>query len=343
MSKRICWVITDGSAGMENQAWGLAEKLGFEVVLKRIFLKKPWLYLSPYFRLFKKYSFYYQDNTNSSTLLSPSWPDLVVACGRKSILPALYVKEEGGNKTKLVYLQDPKISTKHFDVVICPEHDKLTGENVIKMHGAPHRVKQDQLDKAKMEFEEIFYKHDFKDDSDTPESNPRTHKRIGVLLGGPNRVYDFGAKEAEIIANQLLVLQKLESSTLIITPSRRTSQDAMEVFNQKFRGKKNIYFWNRKGLNPYFGILALTDAIILTCDSISMASEVAYTDKNMYFLKLPGGSKKFNNYHNYLFLKKRASWLEIKGKMKVDYSRNNSLNEEDELIKKLQQMLKLSQ
>ena len=92
------------------------------------------------------------------------------------------------------------------------------------------------------------------------------------------------------ITNKLIKIQK-QGYSLIISPSRRTPEFAINIFKDKFQNNQNIYFWDRKGHNPYFAILNSCDILMVTCDSISMASEVISTDKPVYFLNLPGGSR----------------------------------------------------
>ena len=39
---------------------------------------------------------------------------------------------------------DPKVNLNNFDCIICPEHDNLEGENVIKTKGAIHYLTNDK-------------------------------------------------------------------------------------------------------------------------------------------------------------------------------------------------------
>ena len=150
-TKNICWIVTEGSLGMENQALGLGEAMDYSCVVKRIKLRKPWLFFTPYLSFAKKYCL-----SKEGDILSNPWPELIIACGRKSILPSLYVKEASLGRTQLIYLQNPKISTKHFDLVICPIHDNLSGNNVIKMVGAPHQVTEEKLRESIPIFKDNF-------------------------------------------------------------------------------------------------------------------------------------------------------------------------------------------
>lgn len=313
----LCWVMTDGSAGMENQALGLAESLGFEIIIKHIILRCPWTWIAPYIRIGKKYCLH----KNSDQLRSP-WPDFVIACGRKSILPALYVKEKNF-KTKLIYLQDPKISPKYFDAIICPKHDKIEGDNVIKSCCSIHRISEKNLSIGKSQFEHLF----------------ATYKspRIGVLIGGTNHVYKYSKETTIYIANKLISLCKNDNVSLLVTTSRRTPERLFKILKEKFIDYDNIYLWDRTSPNPYFGILALSDILILTPDSISMISEAASTDKPIYIIPIEGGSKKFNLFHNYLLERKRVRWLENHHTLfKV-----KKINEIPIVVKKLKKLLSI--
>lgn len=316
MSK-ICWVITDGSAGMENQAWGLAEALGYQVVVKHIKLRQPWLGFAPYFRLFKGYCL----DPLSDALEAP-YPELIIASGRRSILPALWIKEQNPHGTKLIYLQNPKISSRFFDAVICPHHDRYKGPNVIPMEGATHRITSLNLDKGRAEFSELLGKY--------------KRPKVGVLIGGPNRVYRFDEEVALDLSTQLIQLLETQKVDLLITPSRRTPPAVLSVFKEKFQNySDHIFFWDQVGTNPYFGILAMSDALLVTCESVSMISEVVSTDKPCYLIPLPGGSKKFEVFHERLNARQRTKWFEGR----IDFTQATPWNETEDVVKKLKPFL----
>ena len=89
----VCWCLSDGRPGMENQAVGLAEAMGLTPVVKRVILKTPWRIASPHITAFKRFAF----SKKGDALASP-WPDIVIATGRPSILPALHVKGQAGGE-----------------------------------------------------------------------------------------------------------------------------------------------------------------------------------------------------------------------------------------------------
>lgn len=275
---KTAWVITDGSAGMENQALGLAQGLAERVEIKRIKLRQPWLALAPFLRIGLTHCL-----ADSSDALSPPWPDLIVSCGRRSILPTLMVKKLSKGRTKSIYLQNPKIASSNFDVVVCPAHDNLTGGNVLQMIGAPHHITQSDLENGRQQFSSVFGQF----------STPR----VGVFIGGPNRAYTFDDEVIASIVAELQAFQKQSQISLLITPSRRTPESAKRYLVDSFSNNPSVYVWDFQGSNPYFGILATADAFVVTCDSVSMVSELCSTDKPVYVIDLPGGNAKFNKFH----------------------------------------------
>ena len=135
-----CWCLTDGRPGMENQAVGLAEALGLTPVVKRVILKTPWRIASPHITAFKRFAF-----SKKGDPVDPPWPDILIATGRPSILPALHVKGQSGGRTFTVQLQDPVSLRWRFDRIVVPAHNGLSGENVIVMDGALHRITPHKL------------------------------------------------------------------------------------------------------------------------------------------------------------------------------------------------------
>lgn len=235
-----CWVITDGKAGMENQALGLAEALDCVITVKRTALRAPWKWLTPYLRCGLKYSF-----SDKGDQLTPPWPQLVIASGRQSILPALYVKQANAGKTSLVYIQKPGIATSFFDAIIAPEHDRLTGPNVVLTKGALHRVTPARLAAEKAKFPQL----------ELPSP------RIAVMLGGANRAFKFDATVAKTLISQLQGLREKYNASLLISPSRRTDPAIIKMFQHAFPflghdGSGNCYMWDGRGENPYFAFLA---------------------------------------------------------------------------------------
>ena len=89
----------------------------------------------------------------------------------------------------------------------------------------------------------------------------------------------------------------------MITASRRTGEENMAVLRDILKGRDNLYFWDGRGDNPYFGMLAWADTILVTADSASMLSEAVSTGKPVYMIPLEGGTKRFDIFHKNLLEK----------------------------------------
>ena len=266
-----CWVITEGIAGTENQSVGVAEYLKWQTEVKRIELSEPWKSLSPYLGFERRSSF--------TPRLIPPWPDILIAGGRKSIAASRYIKKQNPH-CYTVYIQDPRISSKHFDLVAVPKHDPMRGDNVIVTDASPNHITQNRLSDAKVQFP---FLHDL------------PHPRVAVLIGGNSKAYTITPEICETLAEQLNTL----NASLMITCSRRTPEDCQNILKEQLTSSTN-YFWDGTNENPYFALLGWADFILVTADSASMISESCTTGKPTYMIPLEGGAKRICALQNHL-------------------------------------------
>ena len=71
--------------------------------------------------------------------------DIIISCGRKSVIPSIYLKKSANKKIFNIHIQDPKVSLSNFDFIIAPEHDNLNGKNVITSKGAIHYLTLEEI------------------------------------------------------------------------------------------------------------------------------------------------------------------------------------------------------
>jgi mitochondrial fission protein ELM1 len=277
-TSNVCWVISDGRAGIVNQCLGLAEAVGLPIEVKTVHPRWPWTWLpltawpNPFASL-----------ADGSARFEPPWPRLTIGCGWRSIPVVLEIKRRSQGHTFTVQLQDPRIAPSHFDLVVPPEHDQVSGANVITTLGSPNRISKQKLDAAAAAWRARF------------EALPAP--RVGVLIGGTSKAHRFSESDAAQLAAQLKALTK--GASLIVTPSRRTGEAQTKIIAGTLAGTR-AFVWDGSGDNPYFAILALCDAFLVTSDSTNLLTEAASTGKPVHIVDLPGGHAKFARLHQSL-------------------------------------------
>lgn len=270
------WVLTDGRPGHISQTLGLAEALSSTPVVKVIGLRAPFRQLSPFLGWAGGRAL-----TEDSARIKPPWPKLVITSGRSAIPIALAIGRASRGATRLVNVQDPGFYRRRFDLIIVPEHDELTGRNILSTAGALGRVTPEKLADAAAEF--------------GPSLEHLPSPRVAVLIGGANAVFQTPDDVVHRIARDLAAI-RATGAGLMVTFSRRTGPDIEKIVRDALAGSNSI-IWDGTGGNPYFAYLALADHIVVTEDSASMVSEAAATGKPISILRLAGGSPKFSRFH----------------------------------------------
>lgn len=275
------WVVTDGRAGIENQALGLAEAIArrtpAEIAIKRIGLRTPWSWLPPGLIPAPR-----QALTTDSDPLERPWPDVWIGCGRASLPYSMGVRLWSRARTLVVQLQDPRVNPREFDVVIPPAHDALEAPNAFPIIGACHRVTPERVAKEAREFVE--------DLSAVPPP------AIAVLIGGKSKRQDISPETARRISRELSALE----GSLMVTLSRRTSPAARVVFARELRPFTRLWY-DGDGPNPYFAMLGAADVILVTADSANMAVEAAATGKPLLVVPIDGDPGKIGLLHQALY------------------------------------------
>lgn len=278
---KTVWVMTDGKPGMENQCLGLAEALealgGAAPLIKRLSPRFPWSSLPPQF-WFAPLSTPVTDGAP----LSPPWPDILIATGRQTVAPALAIKRASGGATFCVQIQNPAWRRDGFDLLAIPKHDGVTGQNVVETVGALHRVTPAKLLSEAEKFRAAL------------AHLPRP--LVAVLIGGSNRQYRMTEAVTQRLAANLKTLCDKHGAGLAVTASRRTGAENEKHLRDALADAL-CWFWDGSGDNPYFGLLGLADAIVVTADSVSMVSEACATGKPVHVIELDGGSAKFARFH----------------------------------------------
>jgi len=277
MSGQTIWVLTEGHAGMENQARGLAEALGAEPVIKRLFPRVPWRHLPP-----RLWPLPLRSPGSAGDALAPPWPDILITCGKRASAPSVAIRRASRGQTFTVHIQDPPFPASAFDCLVVPAHDKLRGSNVIVTRAAVHRVTRAGLDAAAAALR--------------PRLKDMPRPLVAVLVGGSNRRHKVETADIVRLAQQLASLCRAEGAGLLVTPSRRTGATNEAILRSHLEDLP-VEIWDGKNDNPYFGYLGIADAVVASRDSVSMVSEACATERPVYTARLGTTSRRVDAFH----------------------------------------------
>jgi mitochondrial fission protein ELM1 len=274
MTKLKGLLLTEGMHGMISQVEGLAKALDLDFIHEKIEINNFWKLFPP--KVTPVQDFVFKNKIDSQF-------DVVISCGRKSVIPSIYLKKKFKNKIINIHIQEPKVFLDNFDFVVAPEHDGLKGNNVLTSKGAVHYLTNDELDQN-----ENYLK-----------SRINSQKKIVTLiLGGPTRYYDYNNQVIDGIFSKIEQNFIKNNYQVIIIPSMRTPQNIIEKAKNYF-DKDQIIIPN-VDKKAYLSSLKISDHIIVTCDSTSMISEAAITGKPIYVAQMPAikNNQRFKSFFN---------------------------------------------
>ena len=275
MSKLKGLLLTEGMHGMVSQVEGLAKALNLNFIHEKIELNNFWKFLPPKITPVK--SFVFKNKINQ-------YFNIVISCGRKSVIPSLYLKNKYKSKIINIHIQDPKVSLNNFDFVVAPEHDKITGSNVLTTKGAIHYLTKDEL---------VLSQNYLKSKIDPKK------KIVSFIIGGPTKYYSYNDSIIDGIFSRVKKSFIQNNYQAIIIPSMRTPKKIIEMAQNYFDNDQIVI--PNVDKKAYLSSLQLADHIIVTCDSTSMISEAALTGKPIYVAQMPA-IKKNNRFKDFFEL-----------------------------------------
>ena len=275
MTKLKGILLTEGMHGMISQAEGLAKALDIDFTHHKVELNHLWKFIPPNLSPVSQNVFKKIDHDDF---------DVIISCGRKSVIPSIHLKNTANKKVFNIHIQDPKVDLNHFDFIVAPEHDEIHGQNVISTKGAIHYLTENEISENK-DYLNSFIKRD-------------KRKIWTLILGGPTKYYDYSTKNMKHIFTSLYKLLKKHDFQLVVIPSMRTPINTIHYAREFFGDNHTIILDVDK--KAYLSALALSENIIVTCDSSSMISEAALTGKPIYIASiLPRkNDKRFQRFRN---------------------------------------------
>jgi len=261
MSKLKGLLLTEGMHGMISQVEGLAKALDIDFTHHKIELNSFWKLIPPKFTPVSNFTFNSFDAKDF---------DIIISCGRKSVIPSICLKKNSKKKVHNVHIQDPKVSLNNFDFIIAPEHDGLSGENVILSKGSIHYLTNEEMVNNREYLSEKLNKE---------------KEYLALILGGPNKYYDYNENNLIKVFDKVKSILAKNNLQAIIIPSSRTPKKIIDLSNNYF--EKDHLVINDIDKKAYLSGLSLAKYIVVTCDSTSMISEAALTGKPIYIAEIP--------------------------------------------------------
>ena len=275
MNKLKGILLTQGMHGMISQVEGLANALDIDFTHHTVELNKFWELVPPKLTPISQ-SVYKK--------IDPPDFDIIISCGRKSVIPSIHLKNSSKKRVLNIHIQDPKVNLDHFDFIVVPEHDSIEGKNVITTKGAIHYLTEKDITQNK-EYLESFIKKD-------------EREICTLILGGPTKYYDYSSKNLENIFLTLSKLLKDSNLQLVVIPSMRTPKKTIDFAKEYFGENHTII--NNIDKKAYLSALSISKNIVVTCDSSSMISEAALTGKPIYIANIlpKKRDKRFKKFRN---------------------------------------------
>lgn len=265
-------ILCEPLAGLQAQAQGLADAADLAPTLISLRPRAPWRFVTA--RLWPV--------PLRAVGVVGSDADILISAGGTAGVVARAMRRPGH---QIVQIQHPRQDPTRFDVVVVNRHDGLTGPNVVVTRTALHPVTPARLAEAAALWR--------------PRLAHLPRPLVAVLIGGSNGRFRLNGPVASALGAQLATMMRTDRVGLALTPSRRTSPEARAALAAAVEPLGG-WVWDMTGDNPYFGLLALADAIVVTEDSVSMVSEAAATGAPVLLAGLPGSSRRIRLFNHYL-------------------------------------------
>ena len=250
------WALSDGAAGNRRQARALARALDLGPVREwRLESRAPWRWLAPGVLPGAGRAF---GPAFAAALAAP--PRLAVGCGRQAALATRLLRGRGA---RVVQILDPRRAPRHWDALVVPQHDRVRAGNVITTLGSLNEIDDAWLGAGAAAFPAL-----------AAAPAPRTLLLLGGPIAGLRLDGDWWRRLAGILEHWL----EHGGGSLLVSGSRRTPAWLAAAVRTRFAGRATrLWFDAGDGENPYAGLLAAADRIIVSPDSVNLVSEACAT------------------------------------------------------------------
>ena len=253
------WALLGPHRGDNNQVLALAEALGLPFEEKRLTYNQlrrvqPGL-LGATFRSVA---------AEARAQLEGEPPDLTISTGLRSVPVVRELRRRSGGKMRAVHLGYPRISPRHFDLVVpTPEYPVPDAPNVMRIPFAlsPHRAREiDEADRALL------------------ETYPRPRRLF--LIGGPTLYWQLSTDRMVAAVQQLLQSAEARGGSVIAVGSPRSPAGVLAAVRSTLESSSVPFlFAPNDGPPAYRALIEAADEIYVTADSVAMVADAVNTRK----------------------------------------------------------------
>ncbi|MEO8547216.1 MAG: ELM1/GtrOC1 family putative glycosyltransferase [Sphingomicrobium sp.] len=259
----LVWLMLGNRLGDNNQLLALAEGLGLPFETKLLAYNQL-RRLPRFLRGARLISL----TRSARRLIKPPWPDLVIGVGYGSVPVARYIRHQAGGATRLVQIGNPRSDISDLDLVITtPQYARDPAPNVLAL---PLPIGNPAACVTVSDNEEQWLR-----------GYPHPHRLFAI--GGPTR--NWKIDRAELI--RAIGVDKLrcehDGGTIVVVTSPRTDARTRHSLAQCLAGTRHAMVEDF----PRFPVLlARSDEIYVTADSVSMLAEAMLTGKPVGMIRI---------------------------------------------------------
>ncbi len=235
-------------------------------------------------------------SNESYEVLSSRYGDVIISCGSTLFGVNKMIKIE--NNARNVTVLDPGWGNRRsFDLVVMPKHDQRgkVRDNVIVTELAPNLIDPEGL-KAHIEAPTLA--------EATVGGSDDKRKCIGLLFGGDNPHFSFGEDLAKVVADGIRDACVGIEGGFYVTTSRRTPKEIEAILKENIENKevkgKFVSGVQDKDKNTVEKILAKSDVVVVSGESISMVSEAVSSGKPTLVFMPEKKTRKVTKYERFV-------------------------------------------
>lgn len=200
----------------------------------------------------------------SRKLVEGEPPDLTISTGLRSVPVVRELKRRSGGRMRAVHLGYPRISPRHFDLVVStPEYPVPDAANVIRIPFAltPHQARPVEQ-------------------SDRDLLNAYSRPRRLLLIGGPTLYWRLSTEGITTAVRHLMHAAETDGGSILAVGSSRTPAEVLGAIRETLESA-SISFMFEPGDGPpaYPSLIEAADEIFVTADSVAMVGDAVTTGK----------------------------------------------------------------